>query len=123
MQMNETIKAWRKAAGLTLEQLAEASHVDRSSLNRIELGLDHPKGRKFDETHLRKLAKFYGVQPWQLLAYDPAERHSFDELWAQLNPSERAEAEDFLRYLLSKRRTVHSQEGAADLVDLSGGRR
>ena len=100
------------------EELADRMGTSKSRVSDVERGYN-----RYNETFLADAADALGREPWELISYDPTERQPFDKLWAQLTDAEREEAEDFLRYLLSKRRTVHSQEGAADLVDISGGRR
>jgi DNA-binding Xre family transcriptional regulator len=57
----------QRGAAVTLQEVADAAKIERSALNRIELG----KTQGIDFETLVKLCAFYGVGVGDILEYDP----------------------------------------------------
>lgn len=62
MQINEQIKKFRKAAGLTQEQIANYLGVSTPAVNKWEKGTSDPS-----TANLIALAKLYGVSADELI--------------------------------------------------------
>jgi len=60
------LRAWRKNARLTQEQVANIIGISNNTLSDKELGK-----RPVDTEELKKLAEIYKCEPWMLLAAPP----------------------------------------------------
>jgi len=73
-------KAWREHRGLTQVQAAELAGMSQPVLTRIESG-----ARKFDASHLTKLAIAYRCSEWELIGRHPGEdRSNVLDTWARI---------------------------------------
>ena len=105
------LRAWRQAAGLTLEQVAE--RVERLSEERANAD---PSTRALSMTHatmsriergkipynqllLELLADIYRTDRASLIMRDPADPEGMWSIWDQLKPTERAQAVEVIKAL------------------------
>lgn len=105
------LRAWRQAAGLTLEQVAE--RVERLSEERANAD---PSTRALSMTHatmsriergkipynqllLELLADIYHTDRASLIMRDPADPEGMWSIWDQLKPTERAQAVEVIKAL------------------------
>ena len=105
------LRAWRKAAGLTLEQTAErverlsesranasastrAISMTHATLSRVERGkLPYSQGL------LELLAEIYQTDRASLIMRDPADPEGLWSIWEQLRPTERVQAIEVMKAL------------------------
>lgn len=113
------IADWWANSGLSQDEASvRAGYIHNATLNRLVKGK-----RDYKQDQLEAFAPVFGCEPWEMVAWPPGIDHEFYSLWCQLDDHEKSEMVDIAKAKLRNRRTVHSQEGAADLVDISGGRR
>ncbi len=73
-------KAWREHRDLTQVQAAELAGMSQPVLARIESG-----ARKYDASHLAKLAIAYRCSEWELIGRHPAEdRSNVVDIWDRI---------------------------------------
>lgn len=84
-------REWRKFRGLGIEDAAERLGMSAGRLSDLER-----RNRRFNETHLQRMAEVYGCDPVELLVRDPAEAGSFWAIWERLPPDRREIATDLL---------------------------
>lgn len=94
------IKAWRKARGLTLVQMADAIEavtgveISDSQLSRIERG-EQP----YSQDLLEAIADVLRVEPASLIMRDPNAPDPIWSLWDTLAPTERVQAVELIKVL------------------------
>lgn len=97
----------RSERNLTQDQIAEIAGVSRVSYTRYENGTRIPKA-----VPLLKMAEYFGVDPKYITGEaerrretqtDDDDKMRHDMLYGQLTGSERALAEQYMRFLLAQR--------------------
>lgn len=91
------IRAWRKARGLTQQQLADQVGIDRSYLSNIETGR-----RRYDQPFLEAAAARLRCTPADLISRDPANGDDLEQLVASLSGDNRERALDVLRAMFKR---------------------
>lgn len=88
------IKEWRKARGLTQEQLAERIGLDRTYYSKIESGK-----RRYDQPFLEAAATVLQCSPADLIMRDPSDPDGIWSVWDTLKPVEKAQVVEIARTL------------------------
>lgn len=69
------LKYYRKRAGMSLEELAEAMGVVKQTVSKWELG-DIPR---MTLPRIEKMARILGCEPWDLCGWNPPEKEASEE--------------------------------------------
>lgn len=78
------IREWRRHAGLTQDELAQAMGVSRSYASLVESGR-----RRYDQKFLEAASRVLGCSMTDLIARPPGQQESIDTLLAELPEDER----------------------------------
>lgn len=104
-KLPENLRKYRKLAGLKQEELAQNLGKTRSVISNWEKGINRP-----DADTIAKICAILKVTPNELLGWDE-EKDKEDEITVaahiegeQLSEEEQKEIEDFIRFVLSKRK-------------------
>lgn len=88
------LRAWRKAKGHTLEQVAERIGMTSQNLGKVERGLV-----PYTQTLLELLAVEYGTEPASLIMRDPADPAGIWSVHDTLSSVERAQLVEMAKVL------------------------
>lgn len=88
------IKEWRKARGLTQEQLAERIGVTKSYVSKIEANK-----RRYDQPFLEAAAEVLRASPADLIMRDPLDPEGIWSIWDTLAPTERRQVVEIAKTL------------------------
>lgn len=80
------LRAWRKFADLTLEEVAPRVGMTHQNLGKIERGKV-----PYSETLLVSLAKIYEAKPVDLISRNPTDPDGLWAIWDDLGPGERTQ--------------------------------
>lgn len=87
------LREWRKHAGLTQEQLAEAVGTSKSQISELER-----YNLQLSPKWLIRLAPVLGTQPGHILDHDPADLdNDVIDIWARIPERDREQAARVLR--------------------------
>ena len=78
------IKEWRKAKGLTQEQLAERIGITKGYVSKIESGK-----KRYDQPFLEAAAVVLSCEPADLIVRDPSDPDGIWSVWDTLQPTQR----------------------------------
>lgn len=78
------IRNWRKARGLTMEELAQLSGMNQGNLSKLERAL-----QPYTQANLEKIANALQVSPATLLEGDPDHGLDFWGIWANADDDQR----------------------------------
>lgn len=97
------IGAWRRAAGLSEDDLAAAMETSKSTVWRTEVGK-----QAYTQDFLEAAAAVLGCQPWDLIMRQPNSvddewRQQWDEIRAELRGAEKNQAIAHLRAIIAAR--------------------
>lgn len=92
------IRQWREYRGLTQDQLAERLDTSKASISRIE-NFKQP----YTQDLLEALADALMCEPADLIMRDPTREDAIWSIYDQLEPAQRNEAIDFMRYLRDRK--------------------
>lgn len=92
------IRQWRQHRGLTIEQLAERVGVTHGAISQLERGLVN-----YTQPMLEAIADALMCEPADLLMRDPTREDAIWSIYDQLEPAQRNEAVDFMRYLRDRK--------------------
>lgn len=92
------IRAWRQHRGLTIEQLAERVGVTHGAISQLERGLVN-----YTQPMLEAIADALMCEPADLIMRDPTREDALWSIYDQLEPAQRNEAVDFMRYLRDRK--------------------
>jgi transcriptional regulator with XRE-family HTH domain len=81
------LREWRKAAGKTLEQVAEEIGITHQQLGKIERGL-----QPYNQHLLEQLTLIYGCDEVDLLARPPGQAQGVMETWRHIPEEARPQA-------------------------------
>ena len=99
------LRSWRKAHGLTLEQLANRIGSKISTISGWETG-----SRDMDLADLEKIARAYGVHP-AILLFAPPGSQKFHDLREVNDLWEKMSADVFSDWLRAGKRMIHEPQG------------
>lgn len=91
------IRAWREAAGLSLEAVASRVPMDKGNLSKVERGL-----LPYNQEMIERLSDVLNVEPWSLIGRDPEKDGKVIDLVARLSQTELAQAERMLTALFAQ---------------------
>lgn len=92
------IRSWRQHRGLTIEQLAERVGVTHGAISQLERGLVN-----YTQPMLEAIADALMCEPADLIMRDPTREDAIWSIYDQLEPAQRNEAVDFMRYLRDRK--------------------
>ena len=90
------IRAWREAAGFTIETLAAKAKVSKPNLSKIERGL-----QGYTQAVLERIADALNCSPSDLLARRPSDPSPLWESYERASPDQRALIERIAEQVLS----------------------
>jgi transcriptional regulator with XRE-family HTH domain len=91
------IRAWREAAGYSLEYVASRVPMDKGNLSKVERGL-----LPYNQEMIERLSDVLNVEPWALIGRDPTKDGKVIDMVARLNQAELAQAERILEALFQR---------------------
>lgn len=91
------IRNWRKARGLTMEELAQLSGMNQGNLSKLERAL-----QPYTQANLEKIANALEVTPATLLEGDPNYGSDFWGLWTKADDDQRDMIIQIVRAALKK---------------------
>lgn len=94
------LRAWRKNAGKTLEQVADHLHMSHSQLSRIET-----YKQPYNQELLEALAELYMCDVVDLLIRDPSDPEGMWTIWEHAKPAERRQIRDVAEALTRRAAT------------------